>query len=131
MCPTTPPKVKQNLFVGFVKTSLYNSTACNSSSSFHLPPYPFSLIILLIFSHQFCSTPSCSFQSNLPHLFSSSLSTSVSSSLLSTVGDIGFWGGGTVAVLASARRAGMLPATEHHSGNQSHAVGFISNQPVS
>lgn len=51
--------------------------------------------------------------------------------LLSSVGDIGFLGGSTVAVLASVRRTGTLPATEHHSGNQSHAAGFISNQPVS
>lgn len=36
-------------------------------------------------------------------------------------------GEAAVAVLASVRRAGALPATEHHSGSQSHTVGFISN----
>lgn len=39
--------------------------------------------------------------------------------------------GGTVAALASARTAGSPPEPEHLSGNQSHAAGFISDQPVS
>lgn len=46
-------------------------------------------------------------------------------------GDAGFLGGVSGAVLAWVGRAGPLPVTEHRFGNRSHAVGFISDQPVS
>lgn len=124
-CPTP----RRNWLSFFLVTLTFISThQDNFSSSMSICPPRSSLKYFLPI---FLPVPlhTILFLSNPSHLFSPfSFS---SSSLLSFGGEIWFWGRGAVAVLASVGRAGKLPAPEHHSGNQSHAVGFISNQPVS
>lgn len=81
---------------------------------------PLYKITCFYFPYHSCPTASCSSQSYLPLLLPFNHHLPLSIGLM-------LGGVAAVAVLASVRRAGALPATEHHSGSQSHTIGFISN----